>query len=141
MFFRILLAITVSISAVAFALPAGSVQAQDLKLNTCTGANLKLESQSGGADATGCASTAAADQTALNTLITNIVNLFSIIVGVVAVIMIIYGGFRYITSGGDSGNIGTAKNTIIYALVGLVIVALAQVIVRFVLQKATGGST
>lgn len=62
-----------------------------------------------------------------------IVNYLSIIVGVVAVIMIIVGGFRYITSGGDSGNVSTAKNTLIYAIVGLIIVALAQFIVRFVL--------
>lgn len=65
-----------------------------------------------------------------------IVTLFSIIVGVVSIIMIIYGGFRYITSGGDSGRIGNAKNTLIYAVVGLVIVALAQLIVHFVLSQA-----
>lgn len=73
----------------------------------------------------------------VNTLIKNIINLFSLVVGVIAVIMIIVGGLKYITSGGDSGNITGAKNTILYALIGLVIVALAQVIVRFVLQKAT----
>jgi cytochrome bd-type quinol oxidase subunit 2 len=64
-----------------------------------------------------------------------IVNLFSVVVGVVSVIMIIYGGFRYITSGGDSGRVGNAKNTLIYAIVGLVIVALAQLIVHFVLNQ------
>lgn len=73
----------------------------------------------------------------LNNLITNIVNILSVIVGIVAVIMIILGGFKYITSGGDSGNITSAKNTIVYAIVGLIIVALAQVIVRFVLAKTT----
>ena len=51
--------------------------------------------------------------------------------------MIIYGGFRYITSGGDSGKVTGAKNTIIYAVIGLVIVVLAQVIVKFILDKAT----
>ncbi len=61
------------------------------------------------------------------------VNIFSIIVGVIAVIMIIIGGLKYITSGGDSGNVSAAKNTILYAIVGLIIVALAQFIVRFVL--------
>lgn len=67
-----------------------------------------------------------------------IVNVFSVIVGVIAVIMIIYGGLRYITSGGDSGKITNAKNTIIYAVIGLVIVALAQFIVQFVIGKSTG---
>lgn len=67
-----------------------------------------------------------------------VVNVFSVIVGVIAVVMIIYGGLRYITSGGDSGKITSAKNTIIYAVIGLVVVALAQFIVQFVLGKATG---
>lgn len=69
-----------------------------------------------------------------------VVNIFSIIVGLVAVIFVIYGGFRYITSGGDSGSVGNAKNTLIYALVGLVIVALAQLIVHYVLSTATGAA-
>lgn len=64
-----------------------------------------------------------------------VVNIFSLIVGIAAVIMIIFGGFRYITSGGDSGKVGNAKNSLIYAIVGLVVVALAQVIVRFVLSQ------
>jgi hypothetical protein len=65
-----------------------------------------------------------------------VINIFSLIVGVVSVIMIIIGGLKYITSGGDSGNITGAKNTILYAIIGLVVVALAQVVVRFVLAKA-----
>jgi hypothetical protein len=52
--------------------------------------------------------------------------------------MIIWGGLKYITSGGDSGNVTGAKNTILYAIIGLIIVALAQFIVRFVLSKTTG---
>lgn len=74
----------------------------------------------------------------LNKLIAQIINIFSIIVGVVAVIMIIYGGFRYITSGGDSSKVGDAKNTILYAIIGLILVALAQFIVKFVLEKSVG---
>jgi len=78
--------------------------------------------------------------TNVNHIITTIINVFSFVVGVVAVIMIIVGGFRYITSGGDSGNVSSAKNTIIYAIIGLVVVALAQFIVQFVLQRVTGTS-
>ncbi|HSX08471.1 MAG TPA: pilin [Candidatus Saccharimonadales bacterium] len=75
-------------------------------------------------------------------IVTDMINIFSLVVGIISVIMIIYGGFKYITSGGDSGNITGAKNTIIYAVIGLVIVALAQFIVQFVLNKVTtaGGS-
>jgi len=72
-----------------------------------------------------------------NNILKKIINIFSVIVGVVAVIMIVYGGFRYITSGGNSEKITSARNTIVYALIGLVIVALAQIIVKFVLNKAT----
>lgn len=71
-----------------------------------------------------------------NTAVT-VVNILSVVVGVVAVIMIIYGGFRYITSGGESGNVSSAKNTLLFAIVGLIIVALAQVIVRWVIGTST----
>ncbi len=77
-------------------------------------------------------------QTDLQSILTRAVNIFSLIVGVIAVIMIIVGGLKYITSGGDSGNVSSAKNTIIYAIVGLIIVALAQFIVRFVLGTTSG---
>ena len=72
----------------------------------------------------------------LKTLAASIISIFSIIVGVVAVIMVIFGGFKYITSGGDSSSVSGAKNTLIYAIVGLIIVALAQFIVHFVLNTA-----
>ena len=76
----------------------------------------------------------------VNGLVRKIINILSVVVGIVAVIMIIIGGFRYITSGGSSEKVTAAKNTILYALIGLVIVALAQVIVRFVLTKTTTAS-
>ncbi len=69
-------------------------------------------------------------------IVNSIINIFSWVVGAISVIMLIFGGFKYITSGGDSGKITSAKNTIIYALVGLVIVALSQVLVNFVLRKS-----
>jgi hypothetical protein len=73
----------------------------------------------------------------INSLIQTIVNLLSAVVGVVAVIMIIVGGLRYITSGGNDTSVTGAKNTILYAIIGLIIVALAQLIVHFVLNKVT----
>jgi len=71
----------------------------------------------------------------LNNTIANVVNLLSTIVGILAVIMIIIAGFRYVTSGGKQENVTAAKNTIIYAVIGLVIVVIAQLIVHFVLTK------
>jgi len=77
------------------------------------------------------------DPNSLDIVIKRILNIFSTVVGLAAVIMIIYGGFRYITSGGDSTKVGSAKNTLIYAVIGLAIAALAQVIARFVLNEVT----
>ena len=74
-------------------------------------------------------------QGGFNATLERIVNILSVIIGVIAVIMIIWGGFRYITSGGDTTRVGAAKNTLLYAIIGLIIVALAQVIVRFVLNQ------
>lgn len=76
-----------------------------------------------------------ANQTKTDSLVQNVVNVLSVLVGIVATIMIMVGGFKYITSQGDSGNISGAKNTILYAIVGLVVVAFAQIIVRFVISK------
>lgn len=70
----------------------------------------------------------------VNNMIATVINIFSLVVGVISVVMIIIGGLKYITSGGDASNVTGAKNTILYAIIGLVIVALAQIIVRFVLQ-------
>lgn len=75
--------------------------------------------------------------TTINNIIKQVVNIFSLVVGIVAVIMIIVGGLKYITSGGDSSSVSSAKNTILYAIIGLVIVALAQFIVRFVFARLT----
>jgi hypothetical protein len=90
-------------------------------------------SASGGSDT--CSVQTNTNPSDLKSIASRLVNFFSIIVGAVSVLMIIYGGFRYITSGGDSGRVGNAKNTLIYAIVGLIIVALAQVIVHFVLNN------
>lgn len=73
----------------------------------------------------------------VNNAVALALNLFSAVVGIIAVVMIIIGGIKYITSGGDSGNVTSAKNTILYAIIGLVVVALSQVIVRFVLARFT----
>src|SRR5262249_2747760 len=71
------------------------------------------------------------------TVITNIINLLLIIIGVVAVIMIIVAWFNFITSGGDSNKVAAAKNSIIYAIIGLIIVAFSEIIVHFVIGTVT----
>ena len=97
----------------------------------CGGASLNAT-----ASARKCPTSDTTDTT-LNNVIKTVINLFSLVVGFVSVLMIIFGGFKYITSGGDAGNVKAAKSTILYAIIGLVIVAVAQVLVRIVLVKAT----
>src|SRR3546814_10141281 len=73
--------------------------------------------------------------TGIESAVKGAINLLSILVGLVAVIMLIVGGFRYVTSGGDANATKGARDTILYALVGLVVVAIAQAIVKFVLEQ------
>lgn len=68
-------------------------------------------------------------------IIASIINIISIIVGIAAVIMIIIGGFKFVTSGSNPQEVEKAREIIIYAIVGLIVVAIAQTIVRFVLQR------
>lgn len=65
---------------------------------------------------------------------TRITNTVLYVVGVISVVMLIWGGLRYIMSGGDSKKITDAKNTILYAIIGLIIAVLAFAIVNFVLN-------
>ena len=71
----------------------------------------------------------------VHSVLATAVDIFSFVVGFISVLMIIIGGLKYITSGGDSNGVNSAKNTILYAVVGLVIVLLAQVIVRFIINR------
>ncbi len=67
--------------------------------------------------------------------ITRTVNLLLFIVGVAAVIVMIVGGIRYVTSGGDPKNTQAAKDTILYAVIGIVVALLAYAIVNFVVTQ------
>lgn len=68
-------------------------------------------------------------------VLNSVVNILLYVVGTVSVIMIIVGGIRYTTSAGDSNGVSSAKNTIIYAVVGLVVAVMAYAIVNFVLKN------
>lgn len=125
-------AIIVSLIAVAAIITIGLTQPAPASAQyageLCGGSQLKLSSGS-------CSDGGPTNK--LNDLVANLVNLLTIIIGIVAVIMIIIGGFKFITSNGDSNRIASARQTIIYAIVGLIIVALAQFIVRFILSKVS----
>ena len=81
--------------------------------------------------------TADTQNTSVNTLIRNVINILLWAIGIVSVIMIIIGGIRYATSNGDSNQVSAAKNTIMYAVIGLVIAIFAYAIVKFVFVQIT----
>src|SRR5581483_7242409 len=116
-----------ALATVLFGVAAPALVSADAKSSVQCGIN-------GAAGVNGCSTQ---PTTTLSDTIDNIVNILSGLVGVIAVIMVIVGGFRYITSAGDTNRLAGAKNTIIYALVGIIIVALDQTLVHFVIHKTT----
>lgn len=102
-----------------------------------TGVALDSQVSAQAAEEQVCAAIGGCDDggTQVSDVIKTVINIMSAVGGIIAVIMIIIGGIKYTTSNGDSNSAASAKNTIIYALVGLVVVAFAQVIVQFVLQR------
>ena len=67
------------------------------------------------------------------TIVGSVISLLLFVLGIAAVFMIILGGFRYVTSNGDSGKLESAKNTILYSVVGLVVAIFAYALVNFTL--------
>ncbi len=96
--------------------PAGAVDLFDGKCNDASAVCKQVSGGSGKA----------------TTLVQSIITLLLWLIGIISVIMIIVGGIRYALSGGDSNSINGAKNTILYAVIGLVVAMLAYAIVGFV---------
>lgn len=78
---------------------------------------------------------ATGDNRDLMTMINTIINGALGVIGIVAVVIIIFGGVQYTTSAGDAAKVTKAKNTILYGVVGLVIALLAFAIVNFVIAN------
>jgi len=73
--------------------------------------------------------------TSVNDLVTTIVNILLFVIGAISVVMIIIGGIMYATSSGDSGQVTKAKNTLLYAVIGLVVAFAAFAIVNWVVAR------
>lgn len=69
-----------------------------------------------------------------------VINLLLFGIGIVAIILIIHSGLKYITSRGDPANIKSAKDTLLYAVIGLIVALMAFTIVNFVLERFGGGT-
>lgn len=119
---RISLMLASMLMGISLLMPAAAVAA-----TTQTEAKNQVCAGIGGCDNSG--------QRSVSDVVKLVVNILSTIVAVAAVLVIVFAGFRYVIAMGDSSKIASAKDTIVFALVGLIVAAMAQVIVRFVLNK------
>lgn len=115
-----------------FVFGAGLTIAYAAPANSGTTTNVACGSQ--GSLVSTCTQITNADEQVENTIKRGI-KIFQLVVGIISVAMLIFGGLKYITSGGESAGITSAKNTILYAVIGLVVVGLSQVIVQFALNR------
>lgn len=74
-------------------------------------------------------------KTSINDIISTVVNVLLFLVAAISVIMIIIGGIKYTVSQGDSSAISTAKNTILYAVIGLMVAIFAYAVVNFIVTQ------
>ena len=108
----------------------GSGSSNSLKEQACLGAGGTFA----GGECTGPGGTTLKGD---NGLIKKIINTLLFVIGAASVIIMIYGGLRYVLSAGDTGKVTEAKNTIIYAAIGLVVAFLAYAIVTFIINSIT----
>jgi hypothetical protein len=121
--------IFISVFAISGLFFATSVHAQ-------TATQLACDAADGVYNAASDSCATKATQRSVDSAVKTAVNILSYVAGVASIIMIVIGGIKYAASGGDSNAISSAKNTLLYAVVGLVIALLAQALVRFVFGKA-----
>ena len=115
------LALVLSVSTLFFA--GTPVQAE-----SCGSAKQCIDQ---GLSASGTSST----PNSLSSVLTTVTNILLFLMGAVSVIMLIIGGFRYVTSQGDQTQVQSAKNTILYSIVGIVVAILAYAAVNFVISS------
>ena len=74
-------------------------------------------------------------------IFSQISNTLLFVVGALSVVMLIVGGIRYVISGGNTASVTAAKNTVLYAIVGLVVSLLAYASINFVLTTLVSGGS
>ncbi len=122
--------LTTSITALTFtAALAFSLAPVPVALAECANAKDCVTQGAGSASGSGATTVDA------GTIIRNIVNLLLFVIGAVSVVMIVIGGLKYTTSNGDASAVKSAKDTIMYSVVGVVIALLAYAIVNFVISS------
>lgn len=115
-----------ALTAAFFAVPATEVLAQG-RNEVCQG----VGAAGGGA---GCTSTSGRT---VESIVEVGLRIFQMIIGVIALVFVCIAGLKFITSQGNPQEIASAKGTLIYAAVGIVVVAMSEVIIQFVLNRTT----
>lgn len=112
-----------------FAIPRYAIAAIDPYSTVCKDSEVQ--------DSTVCQDKSASDPSPVygpNGILTKVANLLAVVGGIIAVVMIMVAGLKMVTSSGDSKKFSEARNTIIYAAVGIVVIVLARVIIEFILR-------
>lgn len=118
--FKKLVAVFALVFGIGLAVPAAGVGALD-----------PYEPCAANPDSSVCKASGSDD---IGDVITTVINVLLFLIGAISVVMLIVGGFRYTTSGGDANNVKAAKDTILYAIIGLVVAFLAYAIVNWVMR-------
>ena len=121
--------------------PAFATASDEVQRGTCEAGGGTWTAGTGGAAGTCKGGNADTNNANLNDTIHTVINTMLFIVGILAVIMIIYGGIRYVISRGEEKEITGAKNTIMYSIVGLVVAIIAFVIVQWVFTTLNNNSS
>ncbi len=114
--------------------------ADDTNCTISAGNNTQVSSSNPLSDGSKCAKGSGQGDN-LNDIFKTVANILLFVVGAVAVIMLIIGGLRYVTSNGDQNAVTGAKNTIMYALIGVVVAFLAFAAVNFVTSQLETANT
>ncbi|HEX8762700.1 MAG TPA: pilin [Candidatus Saccharimonadales bacterium] len=138
---RISLVLATLLLSLGLMLPAAPAFAQiDIFKNACNTQNAAGQGgagppRAGTQGSTVCSTNGSDPFSGPNGVLLKVANIISYLAGISAVILVIVGGLMYVLSNGDSSKISDAKTTIIYALVGLVIVVAARTIVIFFINR------
>lgn len=123
---KLLLIAAALLVGVVFLLPA-SAEAINLFGDAC--------SQSGSDESAACSGTGTAGSNPIVNTLNKVTVLVSVIAGAAAVILLVIAGFMFVTSGGDTSKVESAKKTVIYTVVGLFVIVLARLIIGFVISN------
>lgn len=126
----------IPVLAMAFGMAVPAVEASAFNRGMSEGANAAQGTDQGG----NAACLFGGEECPDGGIFKTVTNVLLFIIGAIAVIMLVIGGIRYTTSNGQSDQVTAAKNTILYAVVGIIVAILAYAVVNFVIDSFAGST-